>query len=205
MNLNFDEIKEKIEKLGSDHTGRFGGNYNGGIYLQQSPTEMTKLLLFLIDRNRMYRNYLEVGCAAGGFAFLMNLFFNIENMVLIDDGKHVRAKMLPEVLKDVNYQLWTGDSQSKQAVDFLRSLNLKFDIIIIDADHSYNGVKKDTYNFIEFLDKDGFVIFHDTEVKTCGIMKWLGEIKEDNLFNLKEVAEFVEQPGKLGIKVYKQC
>lgn len=39
----------------------------------------------------------------------------------------------------------------------------KADLIFIDADHSYNGAKKDLKNALEILGDDGVIIMHDTD------------------------------------------
>lgn len=39
----------------------------------------------------------------------------------------------------------------------------KADLIFIDADHSYNGAKKDLKNALEILSDDGVIIMHDTD------------------------------------------
>lgn len=38
-----------------------------------------------------------------------------------------------------------------------------FDIIFVDADHSYEGVKKDALNSLDFLKPEGLIAFHDCD------------------------------------------
>lgn len=204
LSVPYDEMVELIESWGSDHIGRFGGIHNGGIYLQQEPREMTNLILFLQSQNLKNINYLEIGCAAGGFTYVMNYFLNIKDNILIDDDKHKVHIKLIDVLKDIQYNKWAGDSQSKQAREFVLNLNLEFDIIFIDADHTYEGVKKDTEQYIEFLKKDGFLIYHDIAERGCGIKTWTDEMVGDKLFGLKNVANFVQNKNRLGIGVYQK-
>lgn len=202
--MTFSKTVELIESWGSDCVGRFGGTYDDGIRLQQSPEEMANLVMFLQNEDLKDINFLEIGCAAGGFTYVMNYFLDIKNNILIDDNQHRRYKMLKGILKDIQYNKWVGDSQSKQAREFVLNLNLKFDIIFIDADHSYKGVKKDTLNYIPFLKKKRFIIFHDSNDKHTEVGKWLKEVKKDKILNLKNVANFVQNKNRLGIGVYQR-
>jgi len=202
--MTLDETVELVESWGSDHIQRFGGTKQGGIYLQQEPREISNLILFLQHLDLKDINYLEIGCAVGGLTYVMNKFFDIKNTVLIDDEKHRIHGQLKEVLKDVEYNKWVGDSQSEQALEYMLNLNLKFDIIFIDADHSYEGVKKDTLNYTPFLKDKGFLIFHDAEEKYTGVKLWLNEITDNQILGFKHVATFIQNPGRLGIGVYQR-
>jgi predicted O-methyltransferase YrrM len=200
----FNEMVELIESWGSDCINRFGGTHNGGIYLQQEPREITSLILFLQSQDLKNINYLEIGCAAGGFTYVMNYFLDIKNNILIDDDKHKMHVKLADVLKGIQYNKWVGDSQSKQAREFVLNLNLEFDIIFIDADHSYKGVKKDTEQYVKFLKRGGFIVYHDIVERGCGIKTWTNEIVGDKLFGLKNVINFIQNKNRLGIGVYQK-
>jgi predicted O-methyltransferase YrrM len=202
--MKFDELVELIKSWGSDHVGRFRGSYDGGIHLQQDPEEMANLIVFLQHRKIKIKNYLEVGCAAGGFTYVIDHFFKPKNIVLVDDEKHRRHQFLKTVLKDVNYQKFVGDSQSESTRLLVFNLNLKFDIIFIDADHSYEGVKKDTMNYLPLLKQDGLIIFHDVAEEPCGIHKWLDEMVIGEKIDLSFVASFITRPNRLGIGVYER-
>ena len=45
--------------------------------------------------------------------------------------------------------------------NLLQSLDLKFDFIFIDGDHSYAGVKRDYESSLPYLSENGLMIFHD--------------------------------------------
>ena len=202
--MMFDETVKLIESWGSDNLARFGGIKKGGIWLQQEPREMANLVLFLQGQNLKDINYLEIGCAAGGFTYVMNYFLDLKNIILIDDNKHVNHVRLKKILKGIKYNKWVGDSQSKQTQDLMLNLNLQFDIIFIDADHKYHGVKKDTLTYLPFLKKGGFMIFHDVEEKTADVKKWLREMMQDKRMTIKHVANFVQNRNGLGIGVYQK-
>jgi len=199
-----EEIKEKILAYGSDSLWVFGGRYEGGINLQQVPHEITELFNFLQSTNTKFENFLEVGCAAGGNTFAFNDFFNFSNVVLIDDNNHPKHTLRKDILKNVKYTEFVGNSQSVEAKSFVEFLDIKFDLMVIDADHSYQGVKNDTQNFIEFLNKGGYLIFHDTEI--CdGVKAWSNELKNGFLKDIEFVANYVNHERPLcGLGIFKK-
>lgn len=156
------ELESTIIDLGVDHLPTFGGKYEGGIHLQQIADEIAPCIYDLKNLNRGFTNFLEIGAAAGGNTYLFNQFFNFEYSVIIDDNKHKKHKMRKRILEDIEYIEFIGDSHSQEAVDFLEKTELNYDIIFIDGDHSYEGVKKDFETFRQFLNYGGFIIFHDS-------------------------------------------
>jgi predicted O-methyltransferase YrrM len=46
--------------------------------------------------------------------------------------------------------------------DSIKNSNLKFDLIFIDADHSYEQSLKDFLNAKKYIIEDGFILLHDT-------------------------------------------
>lgn len=65
--------------------------------------------------------------------------------------------------------------------ELLSQLNLKFDFVFVDGDHSYEGVKKDYNAIMPFMTENGLVVFHDvwwdvTPPPVKGPLKLLSEI-----------------------------
>ncbi len=58
----------------------------------------------------------------------------------------------------------------KTSVDAAKDWKQKIDLIFIDGDHSYEGVKRDWELFLPYLSEFGVVVFHDTiwDLKTKG-------------------------------------
>lgn len=184
--MNREQLISEILDFGSDNLPVFGGKYEGGIHLQQNVNEIADLIMFL-DDNKPYKNFLEVGSAAGGNTFILNNYFKFKKVAVIDDNKHEKWSLRNDILKDIKYYEYIGDSQSNEANKWVKDLDLMFDIIFIDADHSYEGVKKDTYNYIEFLNIGGYVIYHDY-FSLEGIMKWVDEMKD----SMKDKLSFID-------------
>lgn len=203
--MEYEIIKEEILNLGSDNLRVFGGKYEGGIHLQQNISEITNLITFLINDKKDFHNFLEVGSASGGNTFILNKYLKFEKVVIVDDNKHPKHGNRPDVLKDINHEEFIGDSQSVEAINWVRNLGIQFDIMFIDADHSYEGVKNDTYNYIEFLKIGGYVILHDT-ICCDGILKWSNELKNSIIENISFITEFNfnDSSWAKGISIYKK-
>jgi len=198
-----EQLMNEVLQLGSDRVDVFGGTYEGGIYLQQNPKEITSLILFL-DGHKPYKNFLEVGSAAGGNTYILNKYFNFEKVVIVDDNKHEKWQLRSAILKDIDRVEYIGDSQSKEAHDFVVNMNIKFDVMFIDADHSYEGVKNDTHSYIEFLKSGGYVIYHDT-VYMETITKWVNEMKDNAIDGLIFVDTYADDMfWPKGISVFQK-
>lgn len=193
------ELKSVIEDLGTDHLPTFGGKYEGGIHLQQIADEIAPCIYALMKVNWKFRNFLEIGSAAGGNTYLFNHFFNFDNITIIDDNQHKKHRLRKEILKDINYREFIGDSHSQEAFDFLESVQLNYDIIFVDGDHSYVGVKKDVEMCKQFLNYNGFLILHDT-LFCSGVKQLSDELKKKADIFTEYISEGVR---RLGIAVFQ--
>jgi predicted O-methyltransferase YrrM len=201
-NLTKEQINTQILEFGSDNLSVFGGEYEGGINLQQVPFEITECIYFLLSQNKTFQNFLEVGSAGGGNTFTFHHFFNPSNVVIVDDNNHPKHGLRPNTLKHIEIKEFIGNSQGPEAKEFIKNLNMMFDLMFIDADHSYEGVKNDTNNYLEFLNKDGFLLFHDIEV--CeGVKEWHNELKNNSSLELAFEVVSPTTP-KCGISIFRK-
>lgn len=192
--MNFSQIKEYILDQGSDCLNTFGGKFQGGIYLQQHPDEISEILSFIIENKYSSNLMLEVGSAAGANAKVFCEILKVKELFIIDNNMHPRHVLRSANLSNINYKEYVGDSQSKQASEWLSSFNKKFDIIYIDADHSYDGAKRDIENYLPFLQDGGLMVFHDS-LCCKGVEKVIEEYKQSKL------KELFSSKKKLGITI----
>jgi len=170
----FEEIFEYVKKCGCS-VQHDAAPY----YIQQVPEEISTLL-FELSKINNYSNFMEIGSAAGGTSRLFNDFFHFKKMVILDNNRQKKmVKVREKQLAGLPFVEFIGDSQSAEANNFVRDLNIEFDILFIDGDHSYNGVKNDYNNHFEFIKKYGCLVFHDT-ISYPEVGRFVGELKQDN-------------------------
>jgi len=104
-------------------------------------------------------NILEIG--SRGFSFFILSQFSTGKKVAVDEENlEERFKM---GMYDQDWKFFLGNSQTAEMRDAVRSFCPKFDLIFIDGDHSYKGVKKDFNLYKELLSDRGVILFHDVD------------------------------------------
>jgi len=195
-----------VESFGSDNLSVCGGTYVGGIYSQQIPDEISSCIHDLLLQQTLFhcKNMLEIGSASGATSYIFNYFFSLDHITIIDDNKHRNHIHRKEILKDINCVEFVGDSHSKEASQFVENLDMDYDIIFIDGDHSYSGVKKDMEMYYQFSKYCGYIILHDV-VACPGVKQFYNELLHNNDFDIKYFKEYrsTEHHNPLGIAVFK--
>lgn len=135
-------------------------------YLDGTSRTMDIAFLKAICRQYPSCNYLEIGSWRGesilNVASVVDRCTSVslskEDMIKIGlnskdaDALNYLSKDLPNV---------THIEANSQTYDFSQ-LNGKFDVIFIDGDHSYKGVKSDSINALKLLkDEDSVIVWHD--------------------------------------------
>lgn len=191
--------------------------------MQQRPEEISGLIKFFLDKKdqgESLRYYAEIGACSGGTTFAINNFLEFKELLIIDDGGAEAVEFYVDQrgnqlrgqnLKSIPRVEIIGSSAEQRVIDMALfiSAKQKYDILFIDGDHSYNGVKLDTINYLPIVRQGGYVIFHDTE-HVEGIQQWLLELP--TVFsNLKPVQKFAMPskytsafPTGIGITVYQK-
>lgn len=103
------------------------------------------------------KNCLEIGCFDSGTSYTFCELF--DNVYTIDLTRHdlwaEQEKIHP------NWHNMVANSHDENTINNIKDLNIKFDVIFIDGDHSADGVEKDFLNYKQFLADDGIIFFHD--------------------------------------------
>ena len=127
---------------------------------------------------------IEIGTAAGGTLYLLS-------KVLDDDAKIVSIDLPGGEFGGELYQDWKKpiyksfaknnqqiflireDSQKKETLDQVRKLvGDKIDLLLIDGDHTYTGVKNDFELYSQIVAEDGLIVFHDINQKLGNVEVW---------------------------------
>lgn len=171
-------------EAGSSNPDYFHATKTGGLKLQQVPEEYSRLLLLLKESN--VKTYLELGIGNGG-SFVTACYFmqeSLETAVAVDNlayrnlGIGQNEKEIVDYINSIDISAELRFSNNKTD-DYFKMCQDDFDCIFIDADHSYEGAKRDYENSLKHISKGGLIIFHDINSAACpGIMKLWQEVKQ---------------------------
>lgn len=185
-----DLFKFLDEEAGTSKNGNFVSKYSGNLELQQIPIEYVNLLEFF--KNNKIEKYLELGVGNGGSFFLNSIFLQktcklfhcVDSLEYEQKYETISKKIdkLKDFFKDKEFVFHNLTTD----LFFIDNLNI-YDCIFIDADHSYEGVKKDFINSLNFINKGGYIIFHDISNANTGVKKFWEEIKT----TYKVVGEYI--------------
>jgi predicted O-methyltransferase YrrM len=156
--------------------------------------------LFKLVRSLDSPRIVEIGRYRGGSTFLMacasdegariisiDLFVSNSEW---DEGHDLDKELMDALSKyELNHkvELVVGDSST------FRMGEESVDLVFVDGDHSYDGVKGDFENWYPALRTGGHILFDDscpTRFGSCatGVFELLEEIDRDNTIRLKKIA-----------------
>lgn len=197
------QIKELILEAGSDSLAVFGGKFVGGYHLQQQPDEFAELIKYLLDAKPKFDNYLEIGAAGGGTIKFIADTLKPGAIYYVDNNRHPRHRDRASLLKDTPTTSFIGNSHFQECRDALKGWGIKFDLIMVDGDHSYRGLELDLEVISPHRKPGCYIILHDT----VSFPKTVGKMFKELVSNSKEyeyVAEFIgkEKPKGIGLLRY---
>ena len=155
--------------------------------IQQKQKEFTELMQIIIDNK--YKSVLEIGAYSNGCTYA---FASICKKVVSIDLNHRSTERFD------NATYITGNSHEVR-----NDIDGKFDVIFIDGDHTYEGVKKDFELYSDLINKGGIICFHDiwdTEEhhrQGCYVDKFWNEIKEN--YRYDELGKEIKTWGGIGV------
>ena len=159
-----------------------------------SPIQVTdeiKSLLLILDKVKP-KVILEIGTAGGGTLFLFSNIADEEaTLISVDLYQTIEERILFKYIKKEKQKIFLiqGDSHSIETLRKIEGIlrDNKVDFLFIDADHSYEGVKKDFEMYSPLVRKGGIIAFHDIipdyyakrGIKLAsGVYKFWNEVKE---------------------------
>lgn len=215
--LKFSIFKKKIFEIHNKEnlTEKFDMLTNL-IPAHQRKHEFCKFINFLNDNN--IRTVLEIGTADSGTHLLLSELLNSKKTMIAVDLE-LRNRLSLKLLnshQDLRLGI-RGSSHSDKVIQQVASAlnNKQIDLLFIDGDHSYEGVKKDFEIYQSFVANKGIIAFHDivpdsfsrTGYKTNSyvgeVPKFWNEIKKN--YKYKEFIESDDQDGcGIGIIYFDQ-
>ena len=118
------------------------GTWLHGYDIQQRQAEIAAAIDHLLPRKEEYRRFLEIGAASGGTSRFLNDYLAFDAIHIVDDNQlklqDARHRNIPQAVE------WVGDSCSDKCFDAVKAWGVEFDLIHIDAGHSYPCVSSDT-------------------------------------------------------------
>jgi len=169
----------------------FGGAKGRDYQAEQVPEELAAAVHF-IQQEHQPRCYLEIGGGAVSTSRLMNDFFHFDKLHIVDKNdlpKHAsKSRNIPQAIE------WTGNSHSDECDQALTKWSVAFDLILIDGDHSYEGVRQDTYLAIKHAASPCIILYHDA-VSGKAVARWLTELKQGKVPGLTYLQTFGTRLG----------
>jgi len=156
--------------------------------------EEIKNLLLILEKVKP-KVILEIGTSGGGTLFLFSNIADEEaTLISVDLYQTIEKRILFRYIKKEKQKIFLiqGDSHSIETLRKIKAIlrDNKVDFLFIDADHSYEGIKKDFEMYSLLVRKGGIIAFHDIipdyytkyGIKTYswsgGVPKFWNEVKE---------------------------
>ena len=161
-----------------------------GLYRSIAAVQVESEISELFDMVRSTRPNIicELGTDMGGTLYLWSKVIQPDGLIISIDLPRTYRKSLNRF-----FELAFLEKENKSRICFLREdsqshecrekvrriLNGKqIDFLFIDADHSYEGVRRDFLFYSPFVRESGVIAFHDI-LDDCGVDRFWSEIKSD--------------------------
>lgn len=133
----------------------------------QHREELASFVRFLAERDP--QTVLEIGTFQGGTLYVWaRALGSTRHVVSVDrpvwnEMTHRRRRELyPTFSEDTRIDVLFGDSHEERTYDEVAgSTREDLDLLFVDGDHSYEGVRQDFETYRELVGEDGLVAFHD--------------------------------------------
>lgn len=129
-----------------------------GWFVHQKPTELVMLTNYL--NNKGIKKILEIGTATGGTAMYWanwvlddGIVYTLDNR---NDNKCYKGTMYEQKIVEM-----VGDTHDIAFKFEVFNKVGPVDLLFIDGDHSYEGVREDFFSFYPLVRRGGFIALHD--------------------------------------------
>ncbi|MGI0134786.1 MAG: class I SAM-dependent methyltransferase [Candidatus Micrarchaeaceae archaeon] len=152
-------------------------------------------------------NILEIGTAGGGTLFLLSRAATRDSVLIsVDLPKGAwgggyswwRGSIYKQLLRPgQRCRLIRGDSHSASSLDGVKAAlgGRSLDVLFIDGDHSYAGVRQDFNMYAPLVRRDGLIAFHDIVVHPPSTKTEVSQFWNE-LKGSYEHKEFIKDPAQ---------
>jgi predicted O-methyltransferase YrrM len=117
-------------------------------------------------------NILEIGTMGSTFWIMSQLSTGKKVSVDIEP----RDSIIHHFMWGQDWKFFCGNSQTPEMYDAIQKQSQKYDLIFIDGDHSYEGVKKDFNLYKNLLSDRGYIAFHDIDPNHIFANSYAGQV-----------------------------
>ena len=157
-----------------------------GLQAVQYADELAAFLCFLYDKN--VASYMEVGCSKGGTFFLVDSYLRRCNPVF---ERSLAIDPAPIIVALEQYTWPNVRYEQKRFAEV--KLDCKWDLCLIDGDHSYPAVKAD---FEKAKSACKIIALHDIALKRSGVPQLWAELKKQY-----KTVEFISNKYKMTVGI----
>ncbi len=164
------------------------------------------IILYILCKLFDIKNYLEIGVHNGAsMSYVVSNDKNIKKCIGIDlfentfghykKDKITQKNTLSNIEKNnKNNELFLIKGNSRDAItknQLVKKLNnQKIDLLFIDGDHTYEGVKNDFIIYEDIVNINGYIVLDDYCQKYPGIIQFVNEyIKKNNNYEIIGIFE----------------
>jgi cephalosporin hydroxylase len=117
-------------------------------------------------------NILEIGTMGSTFWIMNKLSSGKKVSIDIEN----RESIIHHFMWEEDWMFVAGSSQDPNNFDKIKNKCDKYDLIFIDGDHSYDGVKNDFNLYKSLLSDRGYIAFHDIDPNHIFAGSYAGEV-----------------------------